>query len=114
MLNLLRFRKMADYTDLEAIKPKRDISGEEAYRIYMENTLPILDKAGSRILYFGGCKNFLIGPESEKWEAMLLVEHQSVAKFMEFAQSEAYLKKAGHRTAALEDSRLLPSIAKQS
>lgn len=27
---------------------------------------------------------------------------------MEFAQSKDYLKHAGHRTAALEDSRLLP------
>lgn len=28
---------------------------------------------------------------------------------MEFAQNEDYLKYAGHRTAALEDSRLLPT-----
>jgi hypothetical protein len=27
---------------------------------------------------------------------------------MEFAQDKEYLKTAGHRTAALEDSRLLP------
>lgn len=41
-----------------------------------------------------------------------LVEHESVLKFMEFAQNEDYLKKAGHRTAASEDSRLLPTIEK--
>jgi hypothetical protein len=38
--------------------------------------------------------------------AVLLVEHESVLKFMEFAQNPAYLKKAGNRTATLEDSRL--------
>ncbi|WP_422080259.1 DUF1330 domain-containing protein [Ulvibacterium sp.] len=109
MLNLLKFRKFADYTDLELIKPEKEISGEEAYRLYMESILPILKKADSRILYFGKSQNFLIGPESQKWDAILLVEHQSVSKFMEFAQSEDYLKKAGHRKAAIEDSRLLPS-----
>lgn len=109
MLNLLKFRAIADYTNVEELKPTKEISGEEAYQLYMENTLPELEKAGSRIVYFGKSRNFLIGPDSEKWDAVLLVEHESVLKFMEFAQNPTYLKKAGHRTAALEDSRLLPT-----
>ena len=109
MLNLLKFRVTADYTNLEELKPTKNISGEEAYQLYMDSTLPELEKAGSRIFYFGKSRNFLIGPDSEKWDAVLLVEHESVLKFMEFAQNPAYLKKAGHRTAALEDSRLLPT-----
>jgi hypothetical protein len=60
-------------------------------------------------MYYGKSKNFLIGPDTEKWDAVQLVEHESVLKFMEFAQNEDYLKNAGHRTAALDDSRLLPS-----
>jgi hypothetical protein len=31
---------------------------------------------------------------------------------MEFSQSGEYLKSVGHRTAALEDSRLLPTTEK--
>ncbi|MDR7128374.1 uncharacterized protein (DUF1330 family) [Algoriphagus sp. 4150] len=109
MLNLLKFRKIADYANLEKIRSIEVISGEEAYQLYMTGILPELEKAGSRIIYYGKCKNFLIGPDSEVWDAMLLVEHESVSKFMEFAQQEDYLKNAGHRTAALEDSRLLPT-----
>ncbi len=109
MLNLLKFRATADYTNLDELKPTNNISGEEAYQLYMDSTLPHLEKAGSRIIYFGKSRNFLIGPDSEKWDAVLLVEHESVLKFMEFAQNQDYLKKAGHRTAALEDSRLLPT-----
>ncbi|UXP33944.1 DUF1330 domain-containing protein [Reichenbachiella agarivorans] len=109
MLNLLKFRATADYTNLEELKPGNEISGEEAYQLYMDNTLPELKKAGSRIIYFGKARNFLIGPNSEKWDAVLLVEHESVLKFMEFAQNPEYLKRAGHRIAALEDSRLLPT-----
>ncbi|MEM9676000.1 MAG: DUF1330 domain-containing protein [Bacteroidota bacterium] len=108
MLNLLRFKSIADYSQLASLKPEKDISGEEAYRLYMEYTEPLLEKAGSRVLFYGSSGNFLIGLEEEKWDAVLLVEHESVARFMAFAQDEEYLKTAGHRTAALEDSRLLP------
>lgn len=112
MLNLLKFRPIADYTNLELIKPEKEISGEEANQLYMDSTLPELKKAGSRIIYYGKGNNFLIGPETEKWDAVLLVEHQSVSTFMEFAQNKDYLKTAGHRTAALEDSRLYPTTEK--
>ena len=109
MLNLLKFKEEADYSGLESIKPESEISGREAYNVYMECTMPHLESAGSHIVYFGDCNHFLIGPEAESWDAILIVEHVSVAKFMEFAQNKEYLKTAGHRTAALEDSRLLPS-----
>lgn len=109
MLNLLKFRQKADYTNLEDIKPDEEISGEQAYQLYMEHISPELQKADGRIIYFGKSKDFLIGPELEKWDAVLIVEYESVIRFMEFAQNKNYLKNAGHRTAALEDSRLLPS-----
>ena len=109
MLNLLKFRKKADYSNFKQLNPGKEISGKEAYDLYMKNTLPELKKAGSQIIYYGRCNNFLIGPESKKWDVILIVKHQSVIKFMEFAQHKEYLKHAGHRTAALEDSRLLPS-----
>ncbi|WP_303316637.1 DUF1330 domain-containing protein [Flavivirga abyssicola] len=108
MLNLLKFKKTADYSGLETIKPEKEISGEEAYKLYIKHTLPFLKKAGSSILFYGESDSFVIGPANEKWDMVILVEHESVSKFMEFAQNEAYLKYAGHRTASLEDSRLLP------
>ena len=109
MVNVLKFRQTADYTNMAHLNPGRPISGEEAYQLYMDHTLPELNKAGGRIVYYGNAGSFLIGPEAVKWDAVLLVEHQSVARFIEFAQNENYLKTAGHRTAALEDSRLLPT-----
>lgn len=113
MLNLLKFRTLADYSDFESLKPENEISGEEAYTLYMEKTLPELEKAGSKVLFYGDSKNYLIGPENEVWDAVLLVEHQSVKKFIAFAQNENYLKIKGHRTAALENSRLLPMSQKR-
>lgn len=108
MLNLLKFNEHADYSEFESLKPKDPISGKEAYKRYMDSTLPHLSKAGSRIVFYGRSDAFLIGPENESWDAVLLVEHESVEKFMAFAQHKEYLKTAGHRSAALQDSRLLP------
>ncbi|MCE7054335.1 DUF1330 domain-containing protein [Algoriphagus sp. AGSA1] len=110
MLNLLRYRQIADYSISEELRPKKQLSGKQAYRRYLDHTLPLLEAAGSRIIFYGSSRSFLIGPDDEKWDDVLLVEHESVAKFMEFANSKEYLNYAGHRTAALEDSRLLPMI----
>ena len=40
----------------------------------------------------------------------MLVRQHSVDSFVAFAADDAYLAGLGHRTAALEDSRLLPLV----
>lgn len=105
MLNMLKFKKTAEYPE-DAFSKK--ISGKEAYDIYIKNTQSKLKQLDSRVLFYGAGNRFLIGPEHEKWDAVLLVEHASILNFMEFAKSTDYINNLKHRTAALEDSRLLP------
>ena len=108
MLNLLRFRAVADYSTTPELAPDRPITGEAAYRLYMNHTVPYLEKSGGRLLFYGRGGDFLIGPDNERWDAAMLVEQSSPAAFLAFASDEEYLSGIGHRTAALEDSRLLP------
>lgn len=108
MLNLLRYRAIADYSATPQLAPAAAISGEAAYRLYMEHTLPHLEKSGGKLLFFGRGGQFLIGPDRERWDAVMLVQQSSPTAFMEFASNAEYLAGMGHRTAALEDSRLLP------
>ena len=108
MLNLLRFRDYADYSETPELAPNHTISGEKAYQLYINHTLPYLEKSGGEVLFMGKGGNFLIGPSTERWDAVLLIRQQSTENFMAFAQDIDYLKGIGHRTAALEDSRLLP------
>ncbi len=110
MLNLLRFRPVADYSATPELAPESPISGEAAYRRYMDHTLPHLQRSGGEVLFFGQGGNFLIGPPDERWDAALLVRQSSVASFLEFASNQDYLAGMGHRVAALEDSRLLPLV----
>lgn len=108
MLNLLRYRAFADYSATPQLAPASTITGEEAYRLYMEHTMPYLEQSGGRVIFFGRGGGFLVGPENERWDAAMLVEQASTAAFLAFASNVDYLAGIGHRTAALEDSRLLP------
>lgn len=111
MLNLLRFRKIADYSASPELAPEEPVSGREAYSRYMEKTAPILAKFGGSLLFSGEGGNYVIGPADERWDLVLLVRQRSVADFMAFASLPEYRAIMGHRTAALEDSRLLPIVA---
>lgn len=111
MLSLLRFRAAADYSATPELAPAEAISGAEAFRRYIEHTLPYLRESGGEVLFLGSGGNFLIGPPEARWDMVMLVRQQSVESFMAFATHEAYLAGLGHRTAALEDSRLLPLMS---
>ncbi len=108
MLNLLRFRQVADYSQHPELAPDSPISGEEAYLRYAEHTLPFLAEAGGELLFQGAANAHLIGPTDERWDRVLLVRYPSAQVFLSFATNQAYLAGLGHRSAALEDSRLLP------
>jgi hypothetical protein len=113
MLNLLRFRAQADYSATPNLAPPEPIDGATAYKRYIEHTLPLLRKSGGDVIFFGRGGPFLIGPSTQRWDAVLLVRQRSVTDFIAFASNEEYLAGIGHRTAALEDSRLLPLVAEQ-
>lgn len=108
MLNLLRFRDIADYSGSPELAPASEISGEAAYGLYAAHALPFVLEAGGEVLYQGRGGPVLIGPADELWHQVLLVRHQSAAGFLAFASNKEYLAGLGHRTAALADSRLLP------
>ena len=79
-----------------------------AFASELDLQLPSLDPGQRQLLFYGLGGQFLIGPGSEQWDAAMLVEQSSPAAFIAFASNPEYLAGIGHRTAALEDSRLLP------
>jgi len=113
MLNLLRFREVADYSATPQLEPEEPISGAAAYELYMDHTLPFLQESGGDLEFMGDGGAFLIGPSDERWDLAILVRQHSVGAFMEFAANEAYLEGMGHRAAAISDSRLLPLVARR-
>jgi uncharacterized protein (DUF1330 family) len=110
MLNLLRLRAIADYSATPDLAPEQPISGVEAYDRYIAHTLPYLQESGGSLLFLGEGGPYLIGPDGERWDRAMLVQQNSIEAFMAFATHEPYLAGLGHRTAAVEDSRLLPLV----
>jgi len=108
MLNMLRFRQIADYSATPDLAPSTAISGAAAFQKYIDHTLPYLREMGGDLVFLGSGGKFMIGPEAERWDLVMMVRQSSVESFLAFASHEAYLAGMGHRTAALEDSRLLP------
>lgn len=110
MLNLLRFRETADYSDTPELAPAHPITGREAFQKYIEHTLPFLEASGGELIFLGEGGRFFIGPQDELWDVIMLVKQSSLASFMSFSQNAEYLAGIGHRTAAVLDSRLLPIV----
>jgi hypothetical protein len=108
MLNLLRFRETADYSATPELAPEAPISGAAAFQKYIDHTLPYLRETGGELMFLGAGGHFLIGPEAERWDLAMMIRQNSVESFLAFAAHQDYLAGMGHRTAAIEDSRLLP------
>jgi len=105
MLNLLRYREQAQYKDGRA-----GGSGRDAYARYSELVVPMLKTIGARIVFSAKAKGMLIAPPEEQWDDVLLVQYPSVTAFKQMISSAEYLEATKHRTAALQDSRLIAAI----
>jgi uncharacterized protein (DUF1330 family) len=110
MLNLLRFRDWADYSADPGSAPPQPVTGRQAYDRYLEHTLPFLTASGGSITFLATGGPVLVGPPEERWDLVMAVTQASVESFLAFASDDAYLGGVSHRTAALEDSRIVPLV----
>lgn len=108
MLNMLRLRETADYSDTPDLAPLTPISGRSALQKYIQHSLPFLQQSGGKLELLGVGGQFFIGPADEQWDVVMLVRQDSIESFIAFASNPEYLAGIGHRTAAIVDSRLLP------
>lgn len=108
MLNLLKFREIADYSASPELASDTPISGEKAYQKYIQSVGPLLQRLDAELIIKGKSEGFLIGPKEEKWDAVIIVRYNAKQDLINLTQSQDYIAIKGHRTAALNDSRLLP------
>jgi uncharacterized protein (DUF1330 family) len=104
MLNMLRFRATASYPAGSGHAP---CTGREAYARYGAAVMKHLQAAGGRPIFRAAAQLTLIGPAAEAWDEVLLVQYPSRAAFLRMISDPDYLAASVHRSAALEDSRLI-------
>ena len=93
-----------------------DPTDENARRLQRgidRHTLPFLAASGGSVEFYGTGGHTFVGPPDERWDSVMLIGQSSPKAFSAFASNPEYLAGVGHRTAALEDSRLLPLVDRQ-
>lgn len=100
MLNLLRFKPAAD-------APDGDLSGEAAYRRYVDEMIAYVTSKGGRVIWSGRVDAQVIGTGAEGFHMIGLVEYPSRRAFLEIA-TDPWVQEIGvHRAAGLEGQWLL-------
>ncbi len=102
MLNLLRFKDRAD-----GIDQADGISGRQAYERYGQEVSAHLERAGGSVIYMAECGESVIAPRQEIWDMLLLVRYPSREAFLRMISDSDYQASHAHRSAALQDSRLV-------
>lgn len=106
MVNLLKFRPTAQYP---ANSSHTACSGREAYRRYSKIASVKIREAGGEISFAAKSLGTLIGPTNEEWDQVILVKYPSFKAFVGMIMAEEYQAASVHRTASMENSRLIMS-----
>jgi uncharacterized protein (DUF1330 family) len=107
MINLLKFREQADYGDLPDPAENGTSTGAEAYARYGEVAMAEVQNVGGSQFYAGLADMTVIGPESESWDLVAIVEYPNRAAFLEMVSTPSYQACVFHRTAGLADTRII-------
>ena len=108
MVNLLKFRKQADYPADMNMAP---CSGAEAYARYQHAfTVAVGAVSQAQILYEGPVGQIFIGDPAAReadWDKVLIVRYPSRIHFLAMMADAAYKEALAHRYAGLERTVLL-------
>jgi uncharacterized protein (DUF1330 family) len=110
MINLLRFREWAEYPAGVEFEKR---TGRQAYEIYSRHALPFLMGVGGRPIWRGQASFTVIALPGERWDEAILVQYPSRSAFERMITNPDYQSGLFHRTAALEDSRLIATTKPQ-
>lgn len=112
MLNLLRFKRLAEYAPGDPEHGEQPaISGAEAYARYSAAATPIFDRVAGSQLWIGRPELTLIGPTAETWDLAFIARYPTAQAFVDMLRDPDYNRATRHRTAAVADSRLIRCAA---
>lgn len=106
MLNLVRLKDKAEYPDGHPNAGK-GLSGLDAYRAYGEDSGPVFRKVGGEVIWSGRPEAMVIGPQAEQWHLAFIAAYPNADAFLAMISDPEYKNAVQHRTAGVEDSRLV-------
>ena len=106
MLNLLRYREMAEYPEGHEHAGK-GWSGRRAYQEYGATSGPIFQRVGGSIVWRGAFETMVTGPDDKDWHDGFVAQYPNAGAFFAMIKDADYQQAVVNRTAALVDSRLM-------
>ena len=103
MLNLLRFRAKAAYSDGRPT----NLTGRQAYDLYATSMQRIVEDRGGTVLFGGDIASLVIGDVDDIWDTCVLVEYPSAAAFAAIVMSPEVAEIGVHRAAGLDGQLLI-------
>ena len=97
MLNLLKFKKKAEYEDGR----KTDLTGAEAYALYGTEVSKILVKLGGGAVFNAKVERLMLGEVEDLWDSVAIAMYPSRKAMIGMIQSKEYQFIYQHRDAGL-------------
>ncbi len=97
MVNLLKFKEKAEYTDGR----ETDLSGREAYALYGAGVINTLAAVDGGIVFSGVVSRLMLGEVEELWDEVAIAMYPSRAAMLEMVSSSEYQEISVHRDAGL-------------
>jgi len=97
MVNLLRFKEHAIYTDGR----ETTLSGREAYGLYAREMRKLVEASGGRFIFGAEVVGLLLGAVEDLWDTVGIVEYPSARALVEISMSEPFRAIEIHREAGL-------------
>jgi uncharacterized protein (DUF1330 family) len=97
MINLLKFREKAQYEDGR----DTDLTGEQAYAIYMDEVVGHLKKVGGEVSFGGSINRLMLGEVEELWDKTFIAKYPNKKAMLKMVTDPDYLESNKHRVAGL-------------
>ena len=98
MVNLLKFKEKAEYEDGR----DTDLTGEQAYTIYMIEVIDHLKKVGGEFSFGGSVSRLMLGEVEELWDKVGIARYPSRKAMLKMVTDPDYLESNKQREAGLE------------
>ena len=92
MINLLKFKKKAEYEDGR----DTNLTGEQAYAIYMEEVIEHLKKVGGEVSFGGTINRLMLGEVEELWDKAFIAKYPSKKAMLKMVTDPDYLESNKH------------------
>ena len=97
MVNLLKFKPMAEYEDGR----ETSLTGREAYELYEKGVTELLPQFGGFAAFFADVERLMLGEVEDLWDVVAIAVYPSRQAMMDMMQSEGMKEISPHRSAGL-------------